>query len=176
MPSRNPLPLSASQEAQVRDVYHARVRRLCDPEIKGMLPPSCTYLSVTNPTTLVLTYLSTAFAQCAMGRTFSVAFACRDHQQAMNGCMRRHATTAEHDAAREEWFALRTERVKAREKKARRAEEQERFHREWWGLPDKDEEQRERDRAKWAKPERIAGVSRAKKGGEGSGGGSADGR
>ena len=36
MPSRNPLPLSASQEAQVRDVFHARVRRQCGPEIKGM--------------------------------------------------------------------------------------------------------------------------------------------
>ena len=36
VPSRNPLPLSASQEAQVRDVFHARVRRQCGPEIKGM--------------------------------------------------------------------------------------------------------------------------------------------
>lgn len=35
MPSRNPIPLSASQEAQVREVFYARVRRLCQPEIKG---------------------------------------------------------------------------------------------------------------------------------------------
>jgi hypothetical protein len=35
MPSRNPIPLSASQEAQVRDVFHARVRRHCADEIKG---------------------------------------------------------------------------------------------------------------------------------------------
>ena len=36
MPSRNPLPLSASQEAQVRDVFYARVRRKCADEIKGV--------------------------------------------------------------------------------------------------------------------------------------------
>lgn len=37
VPSRNPLPLSASQESQVRDIYYARVRKLCADEIKGML-------------------------------------------------------------------------------------------------------------------------------------------
>lgn len=36
LPSRNPIPLSASQEAQVRDVFFARVRRHCADEIKGM--------------------------------------------------------------------------------------------------------------------------------------------
>ena len=36
MPSRNPLPLSASQEAQVRDIFYARVRSQCGPEIKGV--------------------------------------------------------------------------------------------------------------------------------------------
>lgn len=35
MPSRNPLPLSASQEAQVRDIFYDRVRRQCADEIKG---------------------------------------------------------------------------------------------------------------------------------------------
>lgn len=35
MPSRNPLPLSASQEAQVREVFNARVRQLCADDIKG---------------------------------------------------------------------------------------------------------------------------------------------
>jgi hypothetical protein len=35
VPSRNPLPLSASQEAQVRDIYYQRVRSLCADEIKG---------------------------------------------------------------------------------------------------------------------------------------------
>jgi hypothetical protein len=35
MPSRNPLPLSAAQEAQVRDLYYSRVRGYCASEIKG---------------------------------------------------------------------------------------------------------------------------------------------
>ena len=34
VPSRNPLPLSASQEAQVRDIFYARVRKQCADEIK----------------------------------------------------------------------------------------------------------------------------------------------
>jgi len=38
MPSRNPLPLSASQEAQVRDFFYDRVRSKCQPEIKGKGP------------------------------------------------------------------------------------------------------------------------------------------
>ncbi len=36
IPSRNPLPLSASQESQVRDIYYARVRKNCTEEIKGL--------------------------------------------------------------------------------------------------------------------------------------------
>jgi hypothetical protein len=39
MPSKNPLPLSAGQETQVRDLYFARVRALCAAEIKGSSPP-----------------------------------------------------------------------------------------------------------------------------------------
>ena len=35
LPSRNPLPLSAAQEAQVRDLYHKRVRGQCANEIRG---------------------------------------------------------------------------------------------------------------------------------------------
>ncbi|RPB23815.1 hypothetical protein L211DRAFT_223315 [Terfezia boudieri ATCC MYA-4762] len=38
MPSKTPLPLSATQEAQVRDVYYARVRGLCAEEIRGLIP------------------------------------------------------------------------------------------------------------------------------------------
>lgn len=40
VPSRNPLPLSASQEAQVRDIYYQRVRKQCADEIKGASNPS----------------------------------------------------------------------------------------------------------------------------------------
>ncbi|KAL7949630.1 cytochrome c oxidase biogenesis protein Cmc1 like domain-containing protein [Trichoderma barbatum] len=111
VPSRNPLPLSASQESQVRDIYYARVRKQCADEIK-------------------------AFADCALGRTFSVTFACRAEHTAMNACMKLRATQEEQDAAREEWFAKRMERQRQRERKTKMAAAQEEFMREWWGLPE----------------------------------------
>lgn len=123
VPSRNPLPLSASQESQVRDIYYARVRKHCADEIK-------------------------AFANCALGRTFSVTFACRAEHTAMNACMKRHATQEEQDAAREEWFALRMERQRQRERKAKMAAAQEEFMREWWGLPEEVRLSRGREMAK----------------------------
>ncbi|KLU88033.1 hypothetical protein MAPG_07020 [Magnaporthiopsis poae ATCC 64411] len=150
MPSRNPIPLSASQEAQVREVFYARVRRLCQPEIK-------------------------AFADCAMGRTFSVPFACRETHRLMNGCMKAHATEAEHDAAREEWFAGRLERQRERERKARRKLEQERFHREWWGLPERDRDEVRREEEKLARAERVGGYAAPGRPRVGGGGGGGDG-
>lgn len=45
------------------------------------------------------------FAKCAQGRTLTVTFACKAQQFAMNSCMIAHATKAEEDAAREDWFA-----------------------------------------------------------------------
>ncbi|KAM7202378.1 Cytochrome c oxidase biogenesis protein Cmc1 like domain containing protein [Rhypophila sp. PSN 637] len=132
MPSRNPMPLSASQEAQVRDIYYARVRARCAEEIK-------------------------AFAACALGRTFTVAFMCSDQQRKMNSCMKVHATQEEQDAAREEWFAKRMERQKERERKARRKAEQEAFLREWWGLPEKDREEARREMEKLKLGERVGG-------------------
>lgn len=56
MPSRNPLPLSASQEAQVREVFNARVRQLCAEDIKGA---SCSHLS--PPLSLRLSFYSVPF-------------------------------------------------------------------------------------------------------------------
>ncbi|KAL2126511.1 hypothetical protein VTI74DRAFT_786 [Chaetomium olivicolor] len=132
MPSRNPLPLSASQEAQVRDIFYARVRRKCADEIK-------------------------AFADCAMGRTFTAPFACREPHRVMNNCMKVHATQEEQDAAREEWFAQRLQRQKERERKALRKAEQEAFLREWWGLPEKDKEEARREMEKLKRGERVAG-------------------
>ena len=35
LPSRNPLPLSSAQEAQVNELYYKRVRTLCATEIRG---------------------------------------------------------------------------------------------------------------------------------------------
>ncbi|KAI0023821.1 hypothetical protein F4780DRAFT_776445 [Xylariomycetidae sp. FL0641] len=132
MPSRNPLPLSASQEAQVREVFNARVRNLCAAEIE-------------------------AFAACARSRTLTIAFACRDASHAMNSCMLAHATPAEHDRAREEWFAQRLARARERERTERRKMEQERFHREWWGLPERDPERVAREMEKLGREERVGG-------------------
>ncbi|ETI20682.1 hypothetical protein G647_07024 [Cladophialophora carrionii CBS 160.54] len=76
---RNPLPLSPAQEQEVRRLYHERARRRCADVIKD-------------------------FADCARGRTISVAWHCKDQHLAMNSCMIQYATKAEEDAAREEWF------------------------------------------------------------------------
>ncbi|KAI6251030.1 hypothetical protein HI914_00334 [Erysiphe necator] len=118
MPSRNPLPLSSAQETQVRDLYYSRVRGYCAAEIKS-------------------------FADCALGRTFTAPFKCRKENQLMNKCMLSYATPEEQDAAREEWFALRLQRQIEREKKEERRKEQEKFHREWWGLPPNERESKE---------------------------------
>ncbi|KAM0329347.1 hypothetical protein ACHAQA_004653 [Verticillium albo-atrum] len=134
VPSLNPLPLSASQEAQVRDIYYARVRAACAPEIK-------------------------AFAECALGRTLSIPFVCRTPHRAMNSCMVSHATQAEQDAAREEWFAQRLERQRERERKAQKKAGQEEFLREWWGLPEKDAETRRREEEKLSRAERVGGYA-----------------
>jgi COX assembly mitochondrial protein 1 len=58
----------------------------------------------------------------------------------MNSCMVAHATQEEQDAAREEWFAAREKRAQEREEKAKRRREQERFHNEWWGIPQSKDE------------------------------------
>lgn len=42
LPSSNPIPLSTTQEAAVRDVFYARVRQRCSDEIKGTSPPTPT--------------------------------------------------------------------------------------------------------------------------------------
>lgn len=52
----------------------------------------------------------------------------------MNTCMLQFANQAEQDTARDEWFATRDVRKKEREDKEERRKEQEKFHREWWGL------------------------------------------
>ncbi|KAI9817123.1 MAG: hypothetical protein M1827_001235 [Pycnora praestabilis] len=119
MPSRNPLPLSAGQEQQVRDLYYKRVRTICADEIRD-------------------------FASCALNRTISATWACRPQRLGMNSCMVSHATQEEQDKAREEWFATRDERKRIREEKERKRKEQEKFHNEWWGLDQKDKGEKER--------------------------------
>ena len=88
----------------------------------------------------------------------------------MNGCMKGHATAAEQDAAREEWFARRAERTREKERRARRKLEQEEFIREWWGLPEKDREARRREEEKLRRAERVGGFRPADpRAGEGEG-------
>lgn len=135
VPSRNPLPLSASQEAQVREIFNGRVRGYCSDEIK-------------------------AFAECARGRTFSVAWKCRTLSLAMNNCMAAHATQAEYDRSREEWFGKRMERFKEKERKERRKVEQEQFHRDWWGMPALTAEDLQKKEDKLRLPERVGGYRR----------------
>ncbi len=98
-----------------------------------------------------------AFAECALGRTFSIPFVCREQHRVMNSCMKKHSTPLELDAAREEWFAGRLERQREREKKTRRKLEQEKFVREWWNMPDMDPERVRREMEKLQLEERIGG-------------------
>ncbi|OAX85425.1 hypothetical protein ACJ72_00196 [Emergomyces africanus] len=95
---RNPLPLSAAQEAQVRDLYYKRVRGHCAPEIKE-------------------------FAACAINRTVTATWVCRKQRLAMNACMVEHAKPEEEDRAREEWFAGREERRRIRELEEKKTEQ-----------------------------------------------------
>lgn len=79
----------------------------------------------------------------------------------MNGCMKLHATPAEEDAAREEWFAQRQERARERIEKQKRKEEQQRFLREWWGLEENEREERLRkaNEEKMRRGERVGGFA-----------------
>ncbi|EME46018.1 hypothetical protein DOTSEDRAFT_22135 [Dothistroma septosporum NZE10] len=106
-PSRNPLPLSASQESQVRELYYKRVRQKCADEVRD-------------------------FAACCTQRTFTATFMCRSEQKAMNACMNLYATQAEQDAARAEWFATMDQRREEREKKELKRVEDEKFWKDWW--------------------------------------------
>ncbi|KAI9837025.1 MAG: hypothetical protein M1819_000674 [Sarea resinae] len=136
-PTRNPMPLSAAQEAQVHELYHSRVRAKCGEEIK-------------------------AFAACALNRTISATWACRPQRLAMNKCIVVHATPAERDQAREDWFAQRGERARQREEKEKKRVEQEKFHREWWNLPSAEEEAE--IKRKWEEERRRKEAERKEKG------------
>lgn len=170
MPSRNPLPLSTAQESQVRELYHKRVRAYCAAEIKGndfslgpclssLLPSLLVVFTFDTPTNSI----HTAFADCALNKTFTAPFACRAQNRLMNTCMIAHATPAEQDAAREEWFATRLVRQREREKKEERRKEQEKFHREWWGLPVEDREG-EKGRDVVRRAERVGGFPKSDEG------------
>ncbi|GAD98745.1 hypothetical protein AN0795.2 [Paecilomyces variotii No. 5] len=88
---RNPVPLSAAQEQQVKELYHKRVSQEM---MQGHW----------------LTHPSAEFAQCAVNRTVTATWICRQQRLAMNACMLEHAKPEEEDRAREEWFLKREER------------------------------------------------------------------
>ncbi|KAJ5161796.1 hypothetical protein N7492_007188 [Penicillium capsulatum] len=94
---RNPLPLSATQEQEVKQMYYKRVRSHCAPEIK-------------------------AFAECAVNRTITATWVCRSQRLAMNSCMIAHANPEEEDRAREDWFATHEERRREKEAELVRTE------------------------------------------------------
>lgn len=131
LPSRNPLPLSATQEGQVREIYYKRVRNLCADEIRGKFESRSMFLVTFRRIDATIP----DFASCALNRTFSATWKCRAQRLAMNSCMIGHAGQEQQDAAREEWFATRDERIRQKQEKEARKKEQEKFHREWWGMP-----------------------------------------
>ncbi|KAE8410234.1 cytochrome c oxidase biogenesis protein Cmc1 like-domain-containing protein [Aspergillus pseudocaelatus] len=95
---RNPLPLSATQEQEVKKIFHKRVRAHCAEEIK-------------------------AFAQCAVNRTITATWVCRNQRLTMNSCMLAHAKPEEEDRAREEWFATHEERRREKEEELKKVEQ-----------------------------------------------------
>nr|POE94796.1 hypothetical protein CFP56_78420 [Quercus suber] len=124
--SRNPLPLTSNQESQVRELYYKRVRNKCADEVRAIFH-------------ILLTPMPD-FAACCTHRTFTATIMCRSEQRAMNTCMKKYATQAEHDAAREEWFATMDIRRREREEKEEKRKKDEVFWREWWDKEKKTEE------------------------------------
>ncbi|KAF7546996.1 hypothetical protein G7046_g9148 [Stylonectria norvegica] len=148
VPSRNPLPLSASQEAQVREVFYTRVRKQCGNEIKGepsraerifalRLPPS-----IDRPTDSARESfnanpdsppsLRRMRPRTNLYRLLRLPDRTPRHERVHEAA--RVAGRARR--ARVEWFSMRMERQHEREKKAKVAAAQEEFMREWWGLPE----------------------------------------
>lgn len=74
-----------------------------------------------------------------------------------------HATQSEKDAAREEWFSLRLQRQRDREAREARRKEQEKFHRDWWGLPTEDREG-EKGKELMRNAERVGGFPKRDEG------------
>lgn len=68
-------------------------------------------------------YCYIAFAECAVNRTITATWVCRQQRLAMNACMVTHANNREEeDRAREEWFATHEERRRAKEEELKRVE------------------------------------------------------
>ena len=81
-----------------------------------------------------LTFIALEFASCAVNRTFSATWKCRQQRLAMNTCMIQYATREEQDRSREEWFATRDDRKREKEEKEAKRKLNNEFHKEWWNL------------------------------------------
>lgn len=81
----------------MKALYYKRVRGHCAPEIK-------------------------AFAECAVNRTVTATWVCRQQRLTMNSCMLAHATREEEDRAREEWFSTYPDRRRLRDEELARVE------------------------------------------------------
>ncbi|KAJ5450472.1 uncharacterized protein N7458_006921 [Penicillium daleae] len=67
--------------------------------------------------------LQASFAECAVNRTVTATWVCRQQRLAMNACMVTHANNREEeDRAREEWFSTHEERRRAKEEELVRVE------------------------------------------------------
>ncbi|KAI9892961.1 MAG: hypothetical protein M1814_000845 [Vezdaea aestivalis] len=139
IPSSRPLPLSASQEQQVQELYHARVRGYCAEEIKSTKPSLFIHsFSLSEVVCKAQAYKPRPdFAKCAANRTVTATWKCRTERLSMNGCMLAHASFEEQDKARTEWFATMEERRTKREEQAVEREKQKKIHHDWWGLDEK---------------------------------------
>ena len=105
--SSRPVPLTASQEAEIKELYYAKVRGKCADQVRD-------------------------FAHCCTGRTFSITWACRSQRKAMESCMNGYATRDEEDKAREEWFAKIGDRKRKLEEEERWKDDQRKLKKEWW--------------------------------------------
>lgn len=89
--------------------------------VKGILRTAdCTIVAMFRsaphlPMLNQLTPHDLAFAECAVNRTITATWVCRQQRLAMNSCMIAHAKPEEEDRAREEWFAGIEERRRARD-------------------------------------------------------------
>lgn len=65
----------------------------------------------------------------------------------MNSCMVSYVSQKEQDAAREEWFANIGTRLQEKMEREKKKKENDKFRREWWGVPPLEETEGEQSSA-----------------------------
>jgi COX assembly protein 1 len=74
-----------------------------------------------------------------------MGWACREQKLIMNSCLLSYQGPDEMDKARAQWFKEAGERKRAKEEKARKAEEAMKKHREYWGIEERERLLREKN-------------------------------